>query len=138
MRRIKIILLKIYLCSSNHAYPCIYGAELMIKLQVQQRFQAPRCYPMPSREDRIAFTEAELGMKIACGFEMLYQERLRAGEEGKGATWEAFKKSLEESGCFDGLLPGSKEYKRVLEESLAYYKSTSLFSRTRYDLWCSK
>ncbi|XP_078150424.1 suppressor-like protein [Carex rostrata] len=98
---------------------------------VQQSFQAPRCYPMPSREDRTAYTEAELGMKIACGFEMLYQERLRAGEEGKGATWEAFKKSLEESGCFDGLLPGSKEYKRVLEESLAYYKSTSLFARTR-------
>ncbi|KAJ4761147.1 Protein ecdysoneless [Rhynchospora pubera] len=98
---------------------------------VQQSFQAPRCYPMPSREDRTAYTEAELGMKIACGFEMLYQERLRAGQEGKGATWEAFKKSLEQSGCFDGLLPGSQEYKRVLEEASTYYKSTSLFSRTR-------
>ncbi|KAJ3704830.1 hypothetical protein LUZ61_008535 [Rhynchospora tenuis] len=98
---------------------------------VQQSFQAPRCYPMPSREDRTAYTEAELGMKIACGFEMLYQDRLRAGQEGKGATWEAFKKSLEQSGCFDGLLPGSQEYKRVLEEASTYYKSTSLFSRTR-------
>lgn len=120
------------LCSNYARLYIQYGTEFRIKLQVQQSFQAPRCYLMPSREDRTAYTEAELGMKIACGFEMLYQERLRAGEEGKGATWEAFKKSLEESGCFDGLLPGSKEYKRVLEESLAYYKSTSLFARTRY------
>ncbi|XP_020587962.1 protein ecdysoneless homolog isoform X2 [Phalaenopsis equestris] len=99
---------------------------------VQQRFQAPRCYPMPGREDGpVAYKEAELGMKIACGFEMMYQERKRAGKEGKGSTWDAFKESLERSGCFNGMLPGSMEYQRIMDNALEYYKSSSLFSRTR-------
>ncbi|XP_010938622.1 protein ecdysoneless homolog [Elaeis guineensis] len=99
---------------------------------VQQNFQAPRCYPMPSREEGpAAYMEVELGMKIACGFEMMYQERRRAGKEGKGTTWEAFKRSLENSGCFEGLLPGSKEYQRIMDSALEYYKNSSLSSRTR-------
>jgi hypothetical protein len=32
------------------------------------------------------------------------------------------------------LLPGSKEYKRVMEDAMQYYKSSSLYSRTRYFL----
>uniref|UniRef100_A0A0D9X8F3 Uncharacterized protein n=1 Tax=Leersia perrieri TaxID=77586 RepID=A0A0D9X8F3_9ORYZ len=99
---------------------------------VQQSFQAPRVYLMPRREEGPEkWMEAELGMKIACGFEMMYQERQREGEEGKGSTWEVYRKSLEATGCFDGLLPGSKEYKRVMEDAMQYYKSSSLFSRTR-------
>lgn len=99
---------------------------------VQQNFQAPRGYPMPRREEGPEkWMEAELGMKIACGFEMMYQERQREGEEGKGSTWEVYRKSLEATGCFEGLLPGSMEYKRVMEEAMQYYKSSSLFSRTR-------
>ncbi|XP_074591192.1 protein ecdysoneless homolog [Curcuma longa] len=99
---------------------------------VQQKFQAPRGYPMPSREEGpVVFMEAELGLKIACGFEMMYQERKQAGEEGKGSTWEAFKQSLESSGCFSGLLPGSKEYQRIMDSAFEYYKNSSLFSRTR-------
>lgn len=70
-------------------------------------------------------------MKIACGFEMMYQERRHEVEEGKGSTWEVYRNSLEAAGCFEGLLPGSKEYKRVMEDAMQYYKTSSLFSRTR-------
>lgn len=99
---------------------------------VQQNFQAPRGYPMPRREEGPEkWMEAELGMKIACGFEMMYQERRRQGEEGKGSTWEVYRKSLEAAGCFEGLLPGSMEYKRVMEDAMQYYKSSNLYSRTR-------
>ncbi|XP_073008112.1 protein ecdysoneless homolog [Typha latifolia] len=99
---------------------------------VQQNFQSPRCYPMPSRDEGpLAYAETELGMKIACGFEMMYQERRQAGGEGKDGAWEVFKQSLESSGCFNGLLPGSKEYQRIMEDALQYYRSTTLFSRTR-------
>lgn len=97
---------------------------------IQQNFQAPKCYPMPLRNE-VGYKEAELGMKIACGFEMMYQERKKEGEEGKGETWDVFLKSLEKSGVFDGLLVGSKEYKRVLDGAMEYYKKSSLFSRTR-------
>ncbi|CAM0954983.1 unnamed protein product [Alopecurus aequalis] len=99
---------------------------------VQQSFLAPRGYPMPNREEGPdKWKEAELGMKIACGFEMMYQERRHEVEEGKGSTWEVYLKSLEAAGCFQGLLPGSKEYRRVMEDAMQYYKTSSLFSRTR-------
>lgn len=99
---------------------------------VQQTFQAPKCYPMPSRSDSSAYMEAELGMKIACGFEMMYQQRKRDGVEGRGSTWEAFKQTLERSGYFQGLLPGSKEYQRLMQNAEEYYRNSSLYSRARY------
>lgn len=96
---------------------------------VQQTFQAPKCFPMPSRSDLSVYMEAELGMKIACGFEMMYQQRKRDGVEGKGSTWEAFKQTLERSGYFQGLLPGSKEYQRLMQNAEEYYRNNSLYSR---------
>lgn len=97
---------------------------------VQQTFQAPKCYPMPPRSDTSVYVEAELGMKIACGFEMMYWLRQqREGLEGKGTAWEAFKESLERSGYFDGLLPGSKEYRRLMENAQEYYRNSSLYSK---------
>lgn len=44
---------------------------------VQETFQAPECYPLPPRSDASVYAEAELGMKIAFGFEMMYRENLR-------------------------------------------------------------
>ncbi|XP_015058488.1 protein ecdysoneless homolog [Solanum pennellii] len=97
---------------------------------VQQTFQAPKCYPaLPPRSDVGAYMEAELGMKIACGFEMIYQLKKRQGMEGKGSTWDAFRLSLERSGYFEGLLPGSKEYKRLMQNAEEYYKNSSLHAR---------
>uniref|UniRef100_A0ACD6AGJ7 Uncharacterized protein n=1 Tax=Avena sativa TaxID=4498 RepID=A0ACD6AGJ7_AVESA len=110
----------------------VWMTRAMYAQLMQQSFQAPRGYPMPKREEGPdKWMEAELGMKIACGFEMMYQERRHEVEEGKGSTLEVYRKNLEAMGCFEGLLPGSKEYKRVMEEALQYYKSSSLFSRTR-------
>ncbi|KAK7309580.1 hypothetical protein RJT34_06427 [Clitoria ternatea] len=96
----------------------------------QQKFQAPKCYPeMPGRGEREAYVEAELGMKIACGLEMIYQQMKRDGVEGKGSSWEAFRRSLENSGYFQGLLPGSSEYQRLMQNAHEYYRNTSLHSR---------
>lgn len=103
---------------------------------VQQTFQAPKCYPMPNRSAGSAYVEAELGMKIACGFEMMYQLRKREGLEGKGSSWDAFMETLERSGYFEGLLPGSKEYRRLMQNAEEYYRNSSSFSRVRYGLVC--
>ncbi|KAE8706980.1 Protein SGT1-like protein [Hibiscus syriacus] len=94
---------------------------------MQQRFQAPKCYPMPPKKGDL---EAELGMKIACGFEMMYQEKKKEGEEGKGSDWKMYKESLEKSGYFKGLIPGSKEYNRLMEKAEEYYRNSSLFPNT--------
>ncbi|KAL0431834.1 UNVERIFIED_CONTAM: protein ecdysoneless [Sesamum radiatum] len=96
---------------------------------VQQKFQAPGCFPMPERSNVGKYMEAELGMKITCGFEMMYQLRKKQGGEGKGSTWEAFRQSLESSGYFARLLPGSKEYKRLMENAEGYYRNSSLHAR---------
>ncbi|XP_040935710.1 protein ecdysoneless homolog isoform X5 [Gossypium hirsutum] len=95
---------------------------------MQQRFQSPKCYPMPAKKGDL---EAELGMKIACGLEMMYQEKKKEGEEGKGSGWKKYKESLEKSGYFKGLVPGSNEYTRLMENAEEYYKNSSLFSKTR-------
>ncbi|KAJ8771172.1 hypothetical protein K2173_025772 [Erythroxylum novogranatense] len=98
---------------------------------MQQKFQAPKCYPMPSRGDGVSeYLEAELGMKIACGFEMMYQQKKKEGVEGKGSTWVNYKESLERNGYFEGLLPGSEEYNRRMEHAEEYYRKSVLFSRT--------
>lgn len=94
---------------------------------IQQTFQAPKCYPMPSRSDIKTYSEAELGMKISCGLEMAYQLRRREGAEGRGSAWEEYNKSLERIGYFEGLLPGSMEYKRLMEKAEEYYRNSSLF-----------
>ena len=52
---------------------CLY-AQL-----VRQRFAPPRWYPMPSPGNRKQYAGAELGMKIAVGFEMLAAEWARNG-----------------------------------------------------------
>lgn len=100
---------------------------------VQQKFQAPSCYPMmPSVGDREAYTEAEIGMKIACGMEMMYQARRKeGGDGGKGSGWSKYKENLEKNGYFEGLLCGSKEYKRLMESAEEYYQKSSSVSRTR-------
>ncbi|KAJ7514822.1 hypothetical protein O6H91_23G061000 [Diphasiastrum complanatum] len=55
---------------------------------VQQVFQAPRCYPMPPFSPR--YKEAELGMKLTCGFEMMYRERSKyqpsQAEDGQNSS----------------------------------------------------
>lgn len=120
---------------------------------MQQAFQAPRCYPMPPLSSP-NYKDAELGMKISCGFEMMYKQRshyqsetedAEAGTSGSGAAgveslalkaarsrdigWEAFRRSLENRGYFRGLLEGSKEHKKLMDEALDYYRNTTLFSR---------
>lgn len=84
-----------------------------------------------SRIDVGKYMDAELRMKIACGFEMMYQLRKKQGEERMGSIWEAFRKSLERSGYFQGMFPGSKENKRLME-NVEYYLNSSLHSRARY------
>lgn len=97
---------------------------------VQQTFRAPKVYPeLPCRDRKEEYAEAELGLKISCGMEMMYQQRKCDGVEGKGSTWEAFLQSLEKSGYFQGLLPGSSEYQRLMQNAQEYYRNTSLHSK---------
>lgn len=117
----------------------------------QQMFAAPRKYPMPGVADP-SFKAAELGMKLTCGFEMMYWERQRF--EGDGVDmineaeklkqedkapfhdpgWEAYYKRLEKSGYFRDLLEGSREWKQLLQAAVADYRRTQGFAATSADM----
>ncbi|KAJ8748454.1 hypothetical protein K2173_003349 [Erythroxylum novogranatense] len=100
-------------------------------LTYAREISAPKCYPMPSRGDGVSeYLEAELGMKIACMFEMMYQRKEKERVEGKGSTWVNYKESLERNGYFEGLLPISEEYNRRMENVEECYRKSVLFSRT--------
>ncbi len=44
----------------------------------QQQFEAPRGYPMPLPSSS-TYRSADLGMRLTCGFEMMYANRTRFG-----------------------------------------------------------
>ncbi|BBN14474.1 hypothetical protein MPTK1_6g12030 [Marchantia polymorpha subsp. ruderalis] len=124
---------------------------------VQQVFQAPRCYPMPpSNSTGSIVKEAELGMKIAVGFEIMYWERSAYetganvgeidGKQGSGtfasrvstntkavvltndAGWQAFKANLEKNGYFRDFLEGSARYRELLQAAVVQYSTSNMFA----------
>ena len=100
---------------------------------IQQVFQAPRRYPMPLPSDS-HYAEVELGMKLTCGFEMMYWERAPSASEvhnPKDIGWKSFLSSLQKTGYFRGLLEGSKEYRELLENAKESYRKSSLFAQVR-------
>nr|GFA40227.1 hypothetical protein [Tanacetum cinerariifolium] len=68
---------------------------------------APKGYLMSPRSGS-GYPAVELGMKISCGFQMIYQMRKQERLEGKGSKCEVYRESLERSGYFEGLLPRVK------------------------------
>ncbi|KAG0632333.1 hypothetical protein M758_1G320500 [Ceratodon purpureus] len=113
----------------------------------QQMFAAPRKYPMPAIADS-KYKPAELGMKLTCGFEMMYWERQRfetddllMSDEGGNLRgleqipvgdpgWEVYRKSLEKNGYFQDLLEGSREHKQLLQAAILDYRRTGAFAAT--------
>ncbi|KAH7414669.1 hypothetical protein KP509_14G005000 [Ceratopteris richardii] len=101
----------------------------------QQVFQAPPSYPMPPVSDP-HYAEAEIGMKITCGFEIMYWDRSNQGKLSatnsvgcKNLGWQSFLASLKKTGYFKDLLEGSKEYRERMDRAVSCYKETSLFVR---------
>ena len=119
-----------------------------------QKFEAPRGWPMPSPTDRAAFAGAELGLKIATGFEMLAAELGMDRIEGKGVdiggdtraaciaesvaalpardvppskdpSWEKFLASLSRNGYFRDEMVGSARYKALLVSAVREYGRTN-------------
>ncbi|KAH8554010.1 SGT1 protein-domain-containing protein [Umbelopsis sp. PMI_123] len=90
-----------------------------------QQFYAPKPFRMPSRSNPRKFNAAELGMKIACAFEMLYTDKrvnVRAPTKDttiedydfeNDTTWNEYKKRLERRGYFKGELQGSIRYRQL-------------------------
>ena len=103
----------------------------------RERFEAPERYPMPSKsaDDFIA---RELGMKIACGFEMLLADRAPAvdasasdAEPVDDRAWTTFKASLTANGYFRNEMVGSAMYRTLLANAVREYNASPQASMSR-------
>ena len=100
----------------------------------REHFEAPKCYPMPTKSSD-EFKAYEIGMKIACGMEMMLADDASDGGEEQGAGvdiataepvgnkgWDAFKRSLVSNGYFRGEMVGSALYKTLMANAIREFK----------------
>ncbi|XP_065580057.1 protein ecdysoneless homolog isoform X2 [Artemia franciscana] len=72
----------------------------------------------------------DLGLKIACGFEILLAHSGKIGESaGKTENaadpkWERYVRNLTEKGYFQGYMEGSKPYKSLQEKAKIFFESS--------------
>jgi hypothetical protein len=100
---------------------------------IKQRFQPPRVYadmvPSPSDPNHKPF---DLGMKVACGFEMLYSEGKKKEARARQTaltdydfdnddTWHEFRNNLQSSEYFHIVEANSKEYKDLEKKAKIEY-----------------
>lgn len=62
-----------------------------------------------------------LGVKIACGFEILASQAKPSADIEGDRGWAQFRKRLNEIEYFKGLLEGSKEYNTRFNKAKVYY-----------------
>ncbi|CAG8619921.1 17399_t:CDS:2, partial [Acaulospora morrowiae] len=92
---------------------------------VGQRFQPPKPFKLPHKASN-EYQAAELGMKLACGFEILCTDKYFAESQTKSddldtekypfdldSSWRAFHANLLSRSYYRGEIPGSKLYKQL-------------------------
>ena len=105
----------------------------------REYFEAPKCYPMPTKSSG-EFKAYEIGMKIACGMEMMLADDAPDGGEASSSSpdkeganiiaaepvgnkgWDAFKRSLVSNGYFRGEMVGSALYKKLMANAIREFK----------------
>ncbi|XP_073840145.1 ecdysoneless cell cycle regulator [Musca autumnalis] len=76
------------------------------------------------------YKEDLLGIKVACGFEILASQAKDANNEDKSPAWKAYVRSLQSKGYFRDNIEGSAEYQRLLEQAKDYFKDNQSRFRT--------
>lgn len=126
-------------CASMSTFPPAEGStETVIKFtkttyaQAQsQKFYAPKPFRLPSVNDRNKFKHAELGMKVACGLEMLYYNQKQRNQDDttdidtysfdKDPKYAAYVEHLKKLGYFRSERAGSQLYKMLERQSKEQY-----------------
>ncbi|XP_022251288.1 protein ecdysoneless homolog [Limulus polyphemus] len=108
---------------------CLY-AQLL-----QQKYQPDRLvgWNLPPQNSP-QFKAHDLGMKLACGFEILVAgakktldepgSQLETVDFSNDPRWSKFIQNLKKNGYFRGELEGSRLYKQLLQQAQAFYSST--------------
>lgn len=75
------------------------------------------------------FLPHSIGVKLACGFEILVSQARSTESIDDDKGWLRYKQSLVEKGYFKDLLEGSQEYKRLENEAKEYYRTHKCYSQ---------
>lgn len=76
------------------------------------------------------YKEDLLGIKLACGFEILASQAKDAEDEENSPAWKAYVKSLQAKGYFRENIEGSADYKRLMEQAKMFFKDNQTRFRT--------
>ncbi|XP_055843533.1 protein ecdysoneless [Episyrphus balteatus] len=106
---------------------CLY-AMLMHSSYVPDRRTGWNLAAATSPEE---YKEDLLGVKIACGFEILASQAKENGSLENDSAWRAYLKSLIAKGYFKDNLEGSAKYNQLLEDAKLYFTSNRLRFRIR-------
>ncbi|XP_049778699.1 protein ecdysoneless [Schistocerca cancellata] len=117
-----------YFPPENRVMTSVVMTRCLYAMLVHQQYQPDRRtgwnLPAPSSPE---FKSHSLGMKIACGVEILASQAKppsvpdTSGEMFSGRSWHTFVESLRHHGYFQDELEGSKGYKKKLEQAKQYY-----------------
>jgi hypothetical protein len=100
--------------------PCVMTRCLYAQLS-QQKFNGSAVFgrmPPPSSPDYVAY---ELGMKLACGFEILARRGASSGGFESDSRWPNFLSALNSMEYFRGNITGSQEYRRLLDVAKVHF-----------------
>ncbi|EIE25091.1 SGT1-domain-containing protein, partial [Coccomyxa subellipsoidea C-169] len=102
----------------------------------QQQFEPPKGYALPAPESA-TFRAAQLGMKLTCGFEMLYSRREHHADPDNGKqkvadnpSWRVYKSSLERNGYFKGNIPGSQQHRELMQAALQSFVASEAYKKS--------
>uniref|UniRef100_A0A1B6M0R2 Uncharacterized protein n=1 Tax=Graphocephala atropunctata TaxID=36148 RepID=A0A1B6M0R2_9HEMI len=77
-----------------------------------------------------AYAAKLLGIKLACGFEILVSQSKNRGQDDElNKDWQIYKNSLATKGYFRDLLEGSQEYVKLEQAAREYFQSNCLQSQ---------
>lgn len=105
---------------------CLY-AMIMHSSYVPERNIGWNLTGNPNTEE---YKEDLLGIKVACGFEILASQAKDANNEEKSPAWIAYVKSLQAKGYFKDNIEGSAEYQKLMQQARAYFSDNQTRFRT--------
>lgn len=105
---------------------CLY-AMIMHSNYVPDRNTGWNLSGNPSSEE---YKEDLLGIKVACGFEILASQAKDTKCDETSPAWKAYVRSLQSKGYFKSNIEGSVEYQRLTEQAKVYFKENAQRFRT--------
>lgn len=126
-------------CAAMSTFPPVSSTKAVLPFTrttyaqtVSQKFYAPKAFRLPPVSQKKEYHAAEIGMKIACGLEMLYHEH-RGDETSQQETimtperqtaFKQFLTRLTRLGYFRNELPGSRLHKQLTEQARQQFLQT--------------